>query len=124
MRRVQALVREHAGIETRTRDSPGRLLKMTTPHPKITERRAEVEDQSQRSRQRRLIALCCVLFVAILLAGASTQSALLDVDEIRMVGARAGARRLPARRLLGVALGTPLLGLDTGQIEDAADGLP
>jgi hypothetical protein len=95
---------------------------MTTPHPKITERRAEVEDQSQRSRQHKLIALA-VLFVVMLLAGASTQSALLDVDEIRIVG----AERTPAnylRAAAGVELGTPLLGLDTGQIETRLMALP
>ncbi len=95
---------------------------MTTPHPKIIERRASVEEQSQRSRQRRLIALAVVV-VAILLAGASTQSALLDVDEIRIVG----AERTPSDELrdaTGVELGMPLLGLDTGEIEERLMGLP
>ena len=95
---------------------------MTAPHPKIIERRAEVEDQSQRSRRRRLIA-CAAVIVAVLLAGASTQSALLDVDEIRMVG----AERTPTdylRDAVGVELGTPLLGLDTGEIEARLMALP
>lgn len=95
---------------------------MTTPHPKIIERRAEVEDQSQRWRQRRLITLAVVV-VAILLAGVSTQSALFDVDEIRIVG----AERTPSdylRDAVGVELGTPLLGLDTGEIEERLMALP
>ena len=95
---------------------------MTTPHPKIIERRAEVEDQSQRSRQRRLI-VCAAVVVAILVAGASTQSALLDVDEIRMVGVER-VRTGYLRNAVGVALGTPLLGLDTGEIEERLMAFP
>lgn len=95
---------------------------MTTPHPKISERRAEVEDQTQRSRQRKVIVIAAVI-VAALLAAASTQSALLDVDEVRVVGAaRASSDYL--RAAAGVELGTPLLGLDTDAIEERLLELP
>lgn len=95
---------------------------MTTPHPRIRERRAEVEDQTQRSRQRRLIALAVVVAL-IILAGAATQSPLLDVDEVRVVGAeRTSADYL--REVAGVDLGTPLLGLDTDAIEERLVVLP
>jgi len=95
---------------------------MTAPHPKISERRAEVEDQTQRSRTRRLMILTG-LVVVVLLAFASTQSALLDVDEVRIVGAeRVSAEYL--RAAAGVELGTPILGLDTDEIEERLSLLP
>ena len=86
------------------------------PHPKFRERRAEVEDQTQRSRQRRLIVLAGLIALG-LLGWAATQSALLDVDEVRIVGAeRTSAAYL--RNVAGVELGTPVLGLDTNTIEE------
>jgi len=95
---------------------------MTAPHPKISERRAEVEDQTQRSRTRRLMILTG-LVVVVLLAFASTQSALLDVDEVRIVGAeRVSTEYL--RAAAGVELGTPILGLDTDEIEERLSLLP
>ena len=95
---------------------------MTAPHPKISERRAEVEDQTQRSRTRRLMILTG-LVVVVLLAFASTQSALLDVDEVRIVGAeRVSTEYL--RAAAGVELGTPILGLDTDEIEERLLLLP
>ena len=95
---------------------------MTTPHPKFRERRAEVEDQTQRSRQRKLIVLAGLIALG-LLGWAATQSALLDVDEVRIVGAeRTSAEYL--RDVAGVELGTPVLGLDTNTIEERLALLP
>ena len=95
---------------------------MTMPHPKFRERRAEVEDQTQRSRQRRLIVLAGLISLG-LLGWAATQSALLDVDEVRIVGAeRTSAAYL--RNVAGVELGTPVLGLDTNTIEERLALLP
>jgi len=95
---------------------------MTMPHPKFRERRAEVEDQTQRSRQRRLIVLAGLIALG-LLGWAATQSALLDVDEVRIVGAeRTSAEYL--RDVAGVELGTPVLGLDTNTIEERLALLP
>jgi hypothetical protein len=97
-------------------------LDATPAHPRIRARRAEVEDQSQRSRQRKLIAFAIIL-VVLLLAAASTQSALFDVDEVRVVGT---ARTSPEylREVAGVDLGTALLGLDTAAIEERLLELP
>ncbi|MBT5756988.1 MAG: FtsQ-type POTRA domain-containing protein [Acidimicrobiaceae bacterium] len=95
---------------------------MTTPHPKFRERRAEVEDQTQRSRHRKLIVLAGLIALG-LLGWAATQSALLDVDEVRIVGAeRTSAAYL--RNVAGVELGTPVLGLDTNTIEERLALLP
>ena len=95
---------------------------MTMPHPKFRERRAEVEDQTQRSRQRRLIVLAGLIALG-LLGWAATQSALLDVDEVRIVGAeRTSAAYL--RNVAGVELGPPVLGLDTNTIEERLALLP
>lgn len=95
---------------------------MTTPHPKFRERRAEVEDQTQRSRHRKLIVLAGLIALG-LLGWAATQSALLDVDEVRIVGAeRTSAEYL--RDVAGVELGTPVLGLDTNTIEERLALLP
>ena len=95
---------------------------MTMPHPKFRERRAEVEDQTQRSRHRKLIVLAGLIALG-LLGWAATQSALLDVDEVRIVGAeRTSAAYL--RNVAGVELGTPVLGLDTNTIEERLALLP
>ena len=95
---------------------------MTTPHPKFRERRAEVEDQTQRSRHRKLIVLAGLIALG-LLGWAATQSALLDVDEVRIVGAeRTSAEYL--RDVAGVELGTPVLGLDANTIEERLALLP
>lgn len=95
---------------------------MTAPHPKISERRAQVEDQTQRSRKRRLMGLVA-LVVLLLLAVASTQSALLDVDEVRIVGAQRASTDF-LRAASDVDLGTPLLGLNTREIEERLLVLP
>jgi hypothetical protein len=95
---------------------------VTTPHPKFRERRAEVEDQTQRSRHRKLIVLAGLIALG-LLGWAATQSALLDVDEVRIVGAeRTSAEYL--RDVAGVELGTPVLGLDANTIEERLALLP
>ncbi len=91
-------------------------------HPRFRARRAEVEDQTNRSRKRKLIAFAIVLVVA-LLAAASTQSALFDVDEVRIVGA---TRSSPdaLREVAGIELGTPVLGLDTSAAVERLLELP
>lgn len=103
------------GTETR------RLADAPT-HPRFRERRAEVEDQTIRSRQRKIIALA-VAGVAVLLAFAATQSALLDVDEVRIVGAEQTSPDA-LRAVAAVELGTPVLGLDTGAVEARLLALP
>jgi len=91
-------------------------------HPRIRERRAEVQDQSIRSRRRKVIAVG-VAVLLVFLAIAATQSPLLDVDEVRIVGAeRISPDEL--RRVAEVELGRPVLGLDTGAIEDRLGALP
>ncbi len=97
-------------------------LDETPAHPRIRARRAEVEGQSVRSRQRKLVAAAIGVAV-LLLAAASTQSALFDVDEVRIVGT---ARTSPdyLRQVAGVELGTALLGLDTTAIEERLLELP
>ncbi len=91
-------------------------------HPRFRERRAEVEDQSIRSRKRKLIAFA-IVFTLALLTVAATQSELLDIDEIRIVGAEDVSVDY-LRSVAGVELGTPVLGLDTGAVESRLRELP
>ncbi len=79
-------------------------------HPRIRARRAEVADQSERSRRRWTLAIAAVLAVATV-AALLTQSPALDVDEVRVVGASSISPET-VRELSGVRLGSPLLGLD------------
>jgi len=91
-------------------------------HPRFRARRAEVEDQSLRSRNRKLIAGGAMI-LALLLLAASTQSALLDVDEVRVVGAeRAEPDYL--REVAAIEIGAPILGLDTDTAEERLSALP
>lgn len=80
-------------------------------HPRFRERRAEVEDQSLRSRNRKL-AFAGVVVLLGLIGAAVTQSALLDVDEIAVIGTE---RLAPdeIRAVAGIELDEPILGLDT-----------
>ena len=78
-------------------------------HPRISERRAAVQDQQQRSRNRRVVAAGLVVLLA-LIAAASTQSVLLDVDEVRVIGA---ARHTPDSV-------RELAGLDVPNLDDIA----
>lgn len=78
--------------------------------PRIAARRDDVAQARRLRLRRRLIALAAVLAV-ILLAGAVTRSALLDVDEVTVSGAdRSDPAALVAAA--GIPAGTPLLGLD------------
>ena len=91
-------------------------------HPRFRERLAEVEDQTIRSRNRKLLGIGAVVAL-LLLAAASTQSPLFDVDEVRIVGA---TRTTPdtLRDVAAIDLGTPILGLDTDAAEQRLLALP
>lgn len=91
-------------------------------HPKFRERRAEVADQSLRSRNRKLVAVGAVV-LALVLAAASTQSPLFDVDEVRIIGAEAATPDY-LRAVAGIELGEPILGLDTDTAVDRLEALP
>ena len=65
-------------------------------HPRISERRAAVRDQKLRSRNRKL-SIAGLLVLAGLIAAAATQSPLLDVDEIRVIGAERNSAELSMR---------------------------
>ena len=90
---------------TTTTTTAGALL-----HPRIRERRAAIEDLNLRTRNRKLVAAGLLVLVA-LIGAASTQSPLLDVDEVRVIGA---VRQSPdfIRELAELNQGEPLLGLD------------
>lgn len=91
-------------------------------HPRILERREAVEDENLRSRNRRLIAVG-VLVVIGLLGFAATRSPLLDVDEVRVIGAaHSGPNNL--RSIAGIEPGTPLVGLDLHRAEQNLLALP
>lgn len=92
------------------------------PHPRFRERRAEVADQSLRSRNRKLFAAGAVV-LALVLAAASTQSPLFDVDDVRIIGAQRAAPD-DLRVIAGIELGEPILGLDTQAAVDRLEALP
>lgn len=91
-------------------------------HPRFSERRALVEDWTRRRRNRKLLVVGGLLLLVVLLA-AATQSALLDIDEVRVVGAQ-GLAPAEVRQAAGVGLGTPVLGLDTDAVERRVRSLP
>lgn len=92
------------------------------PHPRILQRREEVADASQRSRKRKLVATA-VVGALVALAALATQSPLLDVDEVRVVGAlRSSPDEL--RQVAEVELGAPLLGFDHAAVEQRIRALP
>lgn len=91
-------------------------------HPRFSERRAQVEDSTRRRRNRKLSILAGLVVLALLLA-AATQSALLDIDEVRVVGAQ-GLTPEEVRAVAAVELGTPVLGLDTDAVERRVRSLP
>lgn len=88
----------------------------TLTHPRIRQRRAAVQDENLRQRNRRLL-VAGALVLAGLIAAASTQSPLLDVDEIRVIGA---VRHSPefVRELAELQTGEPLMGLDLAAVEE------
>jgi len=87
----------------------------TETHPRIQQRRADVEVARVRGRNRKLVGLAMVVVLGLIGFGV-TQSPLLDVDEVRIIGA---ARTEPdeLRELSGVEPGTSLVGLDLGAAE-------
>jgi len=91
-------------------------------HPRILERRAEVENQEQRRTRRRLYVLIGFIALALLAFGIAN-SPLLDVNEVRVIGAE---RNSPdaIRTIAGVPPGTGLVGLDLEAAEFAVEALP
>lgn len=108
---------ENGRNENRSRDTA-----TADAHPRISERRALVEDSTRRRRNRNLLIVGGLILLALLIA-ASTQSALLDVDEVRVVGAQ-GIEPDEIRSVAAVELGTPVLGLDTDAAERRVRALP
>lgn len=97
-------------------------LQGPSTHPRFEARRAAIEDQSLQARRRKIIAFAAVVLL-LLLAVAATQSPLLDVDEVRVIGAdRLAADEL--RRVAALEPGDPILGLDTGAAEYRLEQLP
>ena len=91
-------------------------------HPKMRERRAAVEDAATRRRARRWVALGVLAILGVIGYGV-TQSPLLDVDEVRVIGAaRVGPNEL--RSVAGIEPGTPLVGLDLNAAVDRLQRLP
>jgi len=91
-------------------------------HPRFRQRLAEVADQSVRSRRRKMWALGIVI-LAIVLAVAATQSPLLDIDEVRIVGAQ-DVSLDDIRETASVELGRPVLGFDSAEIERRLRSMP
>jgi len=94
----------------------------TAPHPRFRERLAEVEDQSIRRRNRKLTIVGGII-VALVLAAASTQSPLFDVDEVRVIGAQNASPDF-LRAVAGIELGEQLLGLETDIAVARLEALP
>ncbi|MEM7094375.1 MAG: hypothetical protein AAF567_15345 [Actinomycetota bacterium] len=100
---------------------PEHALDESTAHPRIQERRDAVEDAETRRRNRWLIALGAVVAV-LALAALSTRTALLDVDEVRILGA-SSAPGDTWRGIAGVEVGAPLVGLDLQAAEQRLLGV-
>lgn len=91
-------------------------------HPRMRERLEAVEDEQVRRRARKLIALGVIVFLALLAFGV-TRSPLLDVDEVRVIGATTtGPNAL--RAVAGIEPGAPLVGLDLEAAEARLLALP
>lgn len=91
-------------------------------HPRIQERREAVEDELTRRRQRRLRVLGAAVLIVLLALGA-TQTPLLDVDEVRIIGATTtGPNAL--RAVADIEQGTPLVGLDLSEAESRLLAMP
>lgn len=91
-------------------------------HPRIQQRLEEVADATSRKRRRKFIVLGAAIAL-VLLAALATQSPLLDVDEVRVVGA---LRTSPDRvRTVGqVELGAALLRFDHESVEERVRAMP
>jgi cell division protein FtsQ len=91
-------------------------------HPRIRERLEAVEDEQIRRRVRKYIALGVLAFLVFLAFGI-TRSPLLDVDEVRVIGATTtGPNAL--RAVAGIEPGAPLVGLDLELAERRLLALP
>ena len=94
----------------------------TATHPRIRQRLEQVADEQARSRHRRLIAVAVIVALALVGYGI-IRSPLLDVDEVRVIGA---VRVSPdaIRDISGVEPGQPLFGLDLGAAEARIEAVP
>lgn len=92
------------------------------PHPRIVARREEVADDNQRKRTRRAMVGGVLVLLAVL-AWAATRSPLLDVDEVRVLGATELSAET-VRGVAGVEPGQPLIGLRMSVAEDELAQLP
>src|SRR5437879_3611381 len=90
--------------------------------PRIRERRIEVIREAGR-RRLRITLIVASTIVVLGLAYLAVRSPLLDVDHVRVNGARSesAADILAAAR---VHLGAPLLFVDTGAVARRVEGLP
>lgn len=91
-------------------------------HPKIQQRREEIDDERSRGRRRKLIALLVLATLALAAYGA-TRSPLLDVDEVRIIGADR-TRPDELRTASGIEPGLALVGLDLEAAERRLLALP
>ncbi|MCU1354525.1 MAG: FtsQ-type protein, partial [Acidimicrobiales bacterium] len=90
--------------------------------PRIQARRVEVQRDRGRRRLHRLVALGVVAGLVLAAVGA-TRSPLLDVDHIRVSGAKR-TDRAALSRAAGVRLRRPLLDVDPGAIARRVEALP
>ncbi len=91
-------------------------------HPRIRERLEAVEDEQTRRRSRRFFAVMTIALLALMAVGI-TRSPLLDVDEIRIIGATTtGPNAL--RAVAGIEPGTALVGLDLASAEQRLLAMP
>jgi cell division protein FtsQ len=90
--------------------------------PRIRERRIEVIREAGRRRLRITLVVASAIIV-IGLAYLTTRSPLLDVDHVRVTGARQESAR-EVQAAANVHLGDPLLFVDTGAIARRVERLP
>lgn len=102
-----------------------RSMRQRGTDPRIQARRIAVRRSEGRRRLRRLLWVGVVLTVVAAAAG-STRTALLDVDHVRVEGARlVGVDDvLEAAAAAGAGRGDPLADLDLGAVERAVASLP
>jgi len=91
-------------------------------HPKILERREAVEDEYLQSRNRRLAGLLALIMFAAMIWSA-LHSALLDVDEVRVIGT-SPELAVDIREASGIGTGDALFQLDLAEAEAALMALP
>lgn len=92
------------------------------PHPRILERQVAVQIENLKRRNKKVIAGCVLIAVAVV-AFAVTQSPLLDVDSVEVVGAQTLTSASVAR-LSELTPGDALVGLDLQLAEDRLEIVP